>query len=240
MSALRPPVQGPGRARRIPVAFALLGTLGLLAAGGAVLGVLQAPASAAPSVHDATFAVRRAAARTLHADRVVGTYCYARLCEGSRPFLYHFSYTAPDTTDMFATHGAHVVGGSRCSGSCARRVGASVLQPVLALSAFPRFSVHSGFYESTEEPASAFTRSIESEVGGASRLGGALSLVVQTIGNEKGDVRTRVRVSSGYVVLVDLEVVVDVQGPGQPPGFRGDHQWVIPNRLTQVGTWRAG
>ena len=236
MSALRPPVQGPGRARRIPVAFALLGTLGLLAAGGAVLGILQAPASAAPSVHDATFAVRRAAARTLHADRVVGTYCYARQCEGSRPFLYHFSYTAPDTTDMFATHGQRVVGGSRCSGPCARRVGASVLQPVLALSAFPRFSVHGGFYESSKELGSVFKRSIESEVGGVSRLGGALFLVINTVGYVKGDVTARVEVSSGYVVGVDLKMVVDVQ----PPEYRGDHRFTIPVRFTQVGSWREG
>ena len=141
---------------------------------------------------------------------------------------------------MFATHGQRVVGGSRCSGTCARRVGASVLQPVLALSDFPRFTLRGGFYESTKVPSRVFKRTVESEVGGASRLGGSLSLVVQTLGNEKGDVSAWAEVSSGYVVGVDLKVVVDVQGTGQAPGSRGDHQWVIPVRFTQVGRWRAG
>lgn len=239
MSVTSPSDQSLSRMRHIPLAFALLGVLGVLVAGGAVLGVIQGPTPKVPALRNTTVALRRAAARTLDADRVVGTYCYAKECDASQPFVYHFSYTAPDTTDMFATHGRHVVGGSRCSGTCARRVGASVLQPVLALSAFHDFTLRGGFYESTKEPDSVFTRSIESKVGGVSRLGGALSLLVSTVGNEKGYVRVWAQVSSGYVVLVDLKVVIDVQGPGQPTELRGLHQWVIPVRFTQVGSWRA-
>ena len=238
MRATRLDEQAFGRTRRVPFVFLLLGILGVLASGSAVLGILPSPARADAATHDVTFVVRHAAARTLRADRVVGTYCYAKLCKGSRPFVYRFSYTAPDTSDMFATHGRRVVGGSRCSGACARRVGDSVLQPVLALSAFPRFTLRGGLYESTEVPGGVFTRAVDSEAGGASRLGGALTLVVQTLGNEKGDVSASARVFSGYVVAADLHVVVDVQGSGQPPGFRGDHQWVIPVRFTQVGSWR--
>lgn len=130
--------------RRLPLSFVLLGLLGLLAAGGAVLGAFQAPTGTDVAVHNG-------ASETLLAGRVVGTYTSSQF----KGMVVSFNFQAPDhVTEVARGSSGQVEGRRQLNGSAA----SSVLGPVRHLLAIGNFSTHGSYYDSTQ-PASALVAS---------------------------------------------------------------------------------
>lgn len=125
--------------RRIPLAFAIVGLLGLLTGGAAVVGALQAPTGADVTVHNA-------ASQTLAADRVTGRYQASYL----RGAVISFDYTAPDTATEEAKSSSGTVKGPR---SVHGRQATSVLDPVRQLLSDSHFSEHGSVYVSAKPAA---------------------------------------------------------------------------------------
>ncbi len=129
----------PGPVRRFPLAFVLVGVLGLLAAGGAVLGAFQAPTGTDLAVHNG-------AAQTLLADRVTGSYTTSQFT-GT---VISFDFRAPDRSTETARGPTGKVEGHRTvTGAPAT----GVLGPVRRLLDIANFSTQGAYYSSTQ-PAS--------------------------------------------------------------------------------------
>ena len=183
-------VGGPGRAvggpgaggypdtvRRFPLAFLLVGLLGLLAAGGAVLGAFEAPTGADLAVHDG-------ASATLQAGRVTGTYTTS-----SNPGVkISFAFRAPDHLAEVAhgpsgkLEGSRHVSGSQASG---------VLGPVNRLLSLDHFSVRGSYYDRTEPAKSLVSPAARAQVTGTYRTqvqldGGYVVAVLISIHASKG------------------------------------------------------
>ena len=125
--------------RRIPLAFLILGLLTLLAAGGGVLGALQAPTGTDLAVHNG-------AGETLLASTVVGSYTTSQL----NGVVVSFRFSAPDSVKEVATSATGKVEGRRSvTGSQA----SGVLDPVRQLLSLQAFSPHGSLYQSVQ-PAS--------------------------------------------------------------------------------------
>lgn len=125
--------------RRFPLAFLLVGLLGLLAAGGAVLGAFQAPTGTDLAVHNAATA-------TLTAARVAGTYTASNL-NGD---IVSFVYEAPGKATEVARSPQGVVKGRR---SVQGRTATGILAPILNLLAITTFTAKGGDFVSTEPAA---------------------------------------------------------------------------------------
>jgi hypothetical protein len=130
--------------RRFPLAFVLVGVMGLLAAGGAVLGAFQAPTGTDLAVHNG-------AGETLQASRVVGTYTTS----DSGGEVVSFVFDAPDHVFEEAIGSTGKVEARRhVSGGKA----SSVLSPVQQLLSLESFSAHGSYYDNTR-PASVLAPS---------------------------------------------------------------------------------
>ncbi len=141
--------------RRFPLALVLVGALGLLAAGGAVLGAFQAPTGTDLAVHNG-------AGQTLLATRVVGSYTSSEL-PGT---TVKFDFTAPDHLVEKAVEKSGKVEGRRTvSGSEAT----GVLTPVRNLLSIRGFSVHGAYYENTQPAANLVTPAERPDVTGTYR-----------------------------------------------------------------------
>lgn len=138
--------------RRFPFAFLLVGALGLLAAGGAILGAFEAPTGTDLAVHNG-------AGETLEANKVVGIYTASNLKD-----IVTFVFTAPDhATEVAKTAGGTVQGRRTVEGATA----VGILQPVRALLSLQPFTQHGAVYR-VREPAAdlvpAYQRSAVSGV----------------------------------------------------------------------------
>lgn len=148
--------------RRIPLAFVILGVLGLLAAGGLVLGVVQSPTPTDLQVHNG-------AGETLLAGRVTGSYRASNL----KGEVISFDFTAPDRATVVATKtNGTVAGRQNVHGTQAT----GVLEPVRALLSIHHFTERSGVFRSIEPAANLVAPNLRSQVTGtyevAVRLGG--------------------------------------------------------------------
>jgi hypothetical protein len=138
--------------RRFPLALLLVGLLGLLAAGGVVLGLVQSPTPTDLLVHNG-------AGETLSATRIVGTYTSSNL----RGDVIDFVFTAPaDATEVAKTASGAVAGRRTVGGPTA----IAVLQPVQALLSLHRFTEHGGAYMSTKPAADLVPPSQRAHVSG--------------------------------------------------------------------------
>lgn len=121
--------------RRFPLAFVLVGVMSILAAGGVVLGIFQAPTGIDLAVHNG-------AGETLQATRVVGTYTSSEL-SGTVSFVFtapdHLTEKAIGTTGKVKAH--RNVTSSQAS---------DVLDPVRDLLSIHTFSVHGSSYDNTQ------------------------------------------------------------------------------------------
>lgn len=139
--------------RRIPLAFAIVGLLGLVTGGAAVVGALQAPTGADVTVHND-------ASQTLAADHVSGRYRASNL-QGA---VISFVYTAPDRATEEAKGPGGTVKGPR---SVRGRQATSVLAPVRQLLSDDHFTAHGSVYVSTKPAATLVPASQRSLVSGA-------------------------------------------------------------------------
>jgi hypothetical protein len=125
--------------RRFPLAFVLVGLLGLLAAGGAVLGAFEAPTGSNLAVHNG-------ANQTLLAARVKGSYTTSQYTG----LVISFDYRAPDhSSEVARGPGGKVEGRRSVTGGQA----ISVLGPVRQLLGITNFSLQGAYYSSAQ-PAS--------------------------------------------------------------------------------------
>lgn len=124
--------------RRFPLSFLLVGLLGLLAAGGAVLGAFQAPTGTDLAVHNG-------AGQTLSASQITGSYT-ASYFSGA---VISFGYRPGQATEVARAATGAVKARRTVHGTAAQ----GILQPVRALLSIPTFSAHDGTYRSTQ-PAS--------------------------------------------------------------------------------------
>lgn len=163
--------------RRFPLAFVLVGVMGLLAAGGAVFGAFQAPTGVDLAVHNG-------AGETLLAGRVVGAFTSSQLA-GT---IISFDFTAPDHVTEEAigltgkVEGRQKVAGSRAS---------EVLDPVRALLTVKKFSVHGSYYDNTQ-PARNFVAPSE-----RSAVSGTYSTRVQLAGGYVVSIFERIDLKEG-------------------------------------------
>ena len=142
----------PDGMRRFPLAFFLVGVMGLLAVGGALLGAFQAPTGVDLAVHNS-------AGETLLASRVVGAYTSSQLA-GS---VVSFSFTAPDhvTEKLIGTSGK-VEQHQNVTGSTA----VQVLAPLRSLLSIDAFSAHGAYYDNTQSARSLVPPSQRAAVSG--------------------------------------------------------------------------
>jgi hypothetical protein len=125
--------------RRFPFAFLLVGLLGLLAAGGAVLGAFQAPTGTNLAVHND-------AGETLLAEHLSGSYS-STATSGT---VISFRFTSPDRLYEVARGPSGTVEGKRTvTGASAN----AVLGPLRQLLSIPQYSAKGSTYHSSE-PAS--------------------------------------------------------------------------------------
>lgn len=122
--------------RRFPLAFLLVGLLGLLAGGGAVLGAFEAPTGADLAVHNG-------AGETLSANRIIGSYT-ASYFGGA---VVSFDYDAGTATEVARAKTGSVKGRRTVGGATAQ----TVLEPLQVLLAIPTFTVHDGVYRSDQK-----------------------------------------------------------------------------------------
>ncbi len=169
--------------RRTPVSFLLLGLLTLLAAGGAVLGALQAPTGT-------DLAVRNGAGETLLAERVTGSYTTSQL----NGVVVSFDFRAPDFASEKATGPHGKVEGRR---SLTGPQAAGVLEPVRELLSLPEFSAHGSLYQSTL-PASTLV-----PVATRARVTGTYRTRVQLEGGYVVAVFVRIDASEGAQHIVE-------------------------------------
>lgn len=134
------------------MAFLLVGLLGLLAAGGLVLGTVQSPTPTDLLVHNG-------AGETLAANRIVGTYTSSNL----RGDVIDFVFTAPGSATEVAKTSSGTVAGHRTVGGA---TAVAVLQPVQALLSLHRFTEHGGAYRSTKPAADLVPQAQRSQVTG--------------------------------------------------------------------------
>jgi hypothetical protein len=137
--------------RRFPLAFLLVGLMSVLAAGGAVLGVFQAPTGADLSVHNA-------AGETLEATRIVGSYTTSREPDTTISFVF----TAPNHVLIKAL--AHT--GKVEARENVTTQASGVLSPLRHLLSINAFSVHGSYYQYTEPASKVLRPSLRSEVSG--------------------------------------------------------------------------
>jgi len=141
--------------RRIPIAFLLVGLLGLLAAGGAVLGAFEAPAGADLAVHDG-------ANQTLLADHVEGDYTSSQYAG----LVISFDFVAPDHASEVATGpNGQAEGHRRLNGAAA----SGLLDPVRRLLSLGNFSTRGDYYDSTEPASVLFAKPTRPHVTGTFR-----------------------------------------------------------------------
>lgn len=146
----------PGRVRRFPLAVVLVGVLGLLAAGGAVLGAFEAPTPTDLAVHNG-------AGQTLAAASVVGVYTSSTLGGES----VHFVFTAPDAaTETARTATGHIAAHRTVQGTTAT----GILAPVRALLTLDRFTEHDGTYLMTKPAKALVPPGQRSAVSGSYRV----------------------------------------------------------------------
>lgn len=139
--------------RRFPLAFAIVGVLGLLTGGAAVVGALSAPTGADVTVHNG-------ASQTLAADQVAGNYRASDL-QGA---VISFAYTAPDRATEVARNSKGVVKGRR---SISGQKATSLLGPVRQLLSEGHFSAHgSSLYVSTTPAATLVPSDQRAQVSG--------------------------------------------------------------------------
>lgn len=138
--------------RRIPLAFAIVGLLGLLTGGAAVVGALQAPTGADTTVHND-------ASQTLAADRVAGHYQASYL----RGAVISFVYTAPGQATEVAKDAKGNVKGRR---SVHGVEATGLLEPVRELLSDSHFSEHGSVYVSTRPAATLVPRAQRATVSG--------------------------------------------------------------------------
>jgi hypothetical protein len=126
--------------------------MGLLAAGGAILGVFEAPTGADLTVHNG-------AGETLEASRVVGTYTSSELANT----VVAFEFTAPDHTleKAIGPHGK-VEAHRNVTGSAAT----GVLGPVNGLLSMTTFSAHGSYYDNTRPASDLVPAAERAEVSG--------------------------------------------------------------------------
>ena len=137
--------------RRFPLAFALVGVMSLLAAGGALLGVFQAPTGADLSVHNA-------AGETLEATRIAGSYTTSREPDTTISFVF----TAPNHVLIKAVgHTGKVEARENVTSQAS-----GVLTPLRHLLSINAFSVQGSYYEYTEPAWKLLKPSLRSEVSG--------------------------------------------------------------------------
>jgi hypothetical protein len=169
--------------RRIPLAFVILGLLTLLAAGGAVLGALQAPTGT-------DLAVRNGAGQTLLAQRVTGSYTTSQL----NGVVVSFDFRAPDHASEKATGPKGKVEGRR---SLIGPQASSVLDPVRQLLSLPKFSAHGSLYQSVL-PASVLV-----PLATRARVTGTYRTQVQLQGGYVVAVFVRIDASEGSQHIVE-------------------------------------
>lgn len=138
--------------RRFPFAFLLVGVLGLLAAGGAVLGAFQAPAGADLAVHNG-------AAQTLSAERVVGKYTNSQY----NGLVISFDFSAPDRVRETATGADGQVQGQRTLGG-AQATG--ILGPVKSLLELGGFSTSGRYFDRTSPASVLFPKATRAKITG--------------------------------------------------------------------------
>lgn len=125
--------------RRVPLAFVLVGVVGILTAGAAVLGAFEAPTGNDLTVHNG-------AGETLQANRVEGSYTDSTL--GGT--VVSFVFRAPDhVSEVAVSSTGKVEGKRRISGPQA----SSVLGPVKKLLSITKFSANGSYFDNTQ-PAS--------------------------------------------------------------------------------------
>jgi len=125
----------PDTVRRFPLALLLVGLMGLLAAGGVLLGIFQSPTGTDLAVHNGI-------GETLEATQVVGTYTTSNLSG-----VVSFDFVAPDhviekaigTTGKVKAH--RDVTGPEAS---------TVLEPVHNLLSIHSFTADGGYYDNTQ------------------------------------------------------------------------------------------
>ncbi len=141
--------------RRFPLSFLLVGLLGLLAAGGAVLGAVQAPTGTDLAVHNAATA-------TLTAARLTGTYTASNL-NGD---IVSFVYKAPGIATEVARTPQGVVKGRR---SVQGRTATGLLAPIQDLLGITTFTAKGGAFVSKEPAYVLASGSQRSKVSGTYR-----------------------------------------------------------------------
>lgn len=124
--------------RRFPLAFLLVGLLGLLAAGGAVLGAFQAPTGTDLTIHND-------ASQTLSAKHITGSYTASNFAGA----VIAFDYRPGQATEVARGATGKVKAHRTVHGTAAQ----SVLQPVRALLTITSFTAHNGVYESAQPAA---------------------------------------------------------------------------------------
>jgi hypothetical protein len=163
--------------RRFPLAFLLVGVMGLLAAGGAVLGAFQAPTGVDLAVHNS-------AGETLLASQVVGAYTTSQLAGA----VVSFSFTAPHhvTEKLISTSGKveqhQSVTGSRAT---------QVLAPLRTLLSINAFSAHGAYYDYIQSARSLVAPSQRAAVSGT------VTTQVQLQGGYVVDIFERVNATQG-------------------------------------------
>ncbi len=140
--------------RRVPLAFVLVGLVSLLAAGGALLGVVQAPTGADLSVHNA-------AGETLEATRIVGSYTTSR----EPGTTISFVFTAPNHVLMKAVGRTGKVEAKEDVTSQA----SGVLSPLRHLLTIDAFSAHGSSYDYVEPAWKVLKPSLRAEIKGTYR-----------------------------------------------------------------------
>jgi hypothetical protein len=139
--------------RRFPLAFVLVGALGLLAAGGAVLGAFEAPAGSDLAVHNG-------ASQTLLATRVTGSYTTSQYAG----LVISFDYRAPDhAVEVARGPGGTVEGRRSVTGGDA----AGVLGPVRQLLGITNFSSQGAYYSSAQSASVLVPATTRTKVTGS-------------------------------------------------------------------------
>lgn len=165
--------------RTSPLAWLVLGVLGILTAGAVALGLLEAPASAA-------LAVRNAAGETAMASRLAATFstrvsgASSAIGASNETAAGHFTYTAPDR--LTVTGRTFAPGGLSSPATTNHLKGAAAQQALQPL----RLVQHINNFH---KQGSAYIGSANISSGGR-----ALGTLVATV-----------RVNNGFVVLLDTD-----------------------------------
>lgn len=132
----------PAGVRRVPLAFVLVGVLGLLAAGGAVLGAFQAPTGTDAAVHNG-------ASDTLLSTHVAGSYTTSQFSG----LVISFDFRPDHASEVAHGPNGKIEGNRTLLGAQA----SSVLGPVHRLLSLTHFASNGSHYVSTQ-PASVLVR----------------------------------------------------------------------------------